>query len=91
MLMRTIAVELAPHNINVNNIAPGAINTPMDAATKANVALNDELLAEIPLHRWGRPEEVAGVVTWLCSDAASYITGTTLVIDGGMMRQAGSL
>ncbi|MHB8461110.1 MAG: SDR family NAD(P)-dependent oxidoreductase [Vulcanimicrobiaceae bacterium] len=91
MLMRTIAVELAPHNITVNNVAPGAINTPMDAATKANATLDDELLAEIPLHRWGRPEEVAGVVTWLCSEAASYITGTTMVIDGGMMRQAGSL
>ena len=91
MLMRTIAVELAVHNITVNNVAPGAIDTPMDATTKANVKLNDEILSEIPLHRWGEPTEVAGLVAWLCSDAAAYVTGTTMVIDGGMMRQAGSL
>lgn len=91
MLMRTIAVELAPHGITVNNVAPGAIATPMDAATEANPKLDDELLGEIPLHRWGAPEEVAGLVAWLCSEAASYVTGATMVIDGGMMRQAGSL
>lgn len=91
MLMRTIAVELAPHKITVNNVAPGAIDTPMDAATLADSKLNEELLSEIPLHRWGRPEEIAGLVIWLCSEAASYVTGTTMVIDGGMMRQAGSL
>jgi len=91
MLARTIALELAPHGITVNNVAPGAIDTPMDAATIANKKLDNELLDEIPLHRWGRPEEVAGLVLWLCSDAAAYITGTTVVIDGGMMRQAGSL
>jgi glucose 1-dehydrogenase len=91
MLMRTIAVELAPHKITVNNVAPGAIDTPMDAATKANVKLDEALLSEIPLRRWGRPEEIAGLVVWLCSEAASYVTGTTMVIDGGMMRQAGSL
>jgi len=91
MLMRTIAVELAPHNITVNNVAPGAIDTPMDAVTKTNVKLDEELLREIPLHRWGKPEEIAGLVVWLCSEAAAYVTGTTMVIDGGMMRQAGSL
>ncbi|MHB8145742.1 MAG: SDR family NAD(P)-dependent oxidoreductase [Vulcanimicrobiaceae bacterium] len=91
MLMRTIAVELAPYNITVNNVAPGAVDTPMDAATKASSKLDDELLSEIPLHRWGEPDEIAGLVTWLCSEAASYITGTTVFIDGGMMRQAGSL
>ena len=91
MLARTIAVELAEHRITVNNVAPGAIDTPMDAATIANKTLDSELLAEIPLQRWGKPEEVAGLVLWLCSDAADYMTGTTVVIDGGMMRQAGSL
>ena len=91
MLMRTIAVELAPHSITVNNVAPGAIDTPMDAATKTNAKLDAELLNEIPLHRLGKPEEIAGLVVWLCSDAAAYVTGTTMVIDGGMMRQAGSL
>lgn len=91
MLMRTMAVELAAYNITVNNVAPGAIDTPMDVATKANRKLDETLLGEIPLHRWGKPEEVAGLVVWLCGDAAAYVTGTTMVIDGGMMRQAGSL
>jgi len=91
MLMRTIAVELARYKITVNNVAPGAVDTPMDAKTKATPKLDDELLNEIPLHRWGKPEEVAGLVTWLCSEAGAYVTGATFVIDGGMMRQAGSL
>jgi glucose 1-dehydrogenase len=91
MLMRTVAVELAQYNITMNNVAPGAIDTPMDAATKANPGLDEALLSEIPLHRWGTPAEVAGLVVWLCSDAASYVTGSTLFIDGGMMRKAGSL
>lgn len=91
MLMRTIAVELAPHGITVNNVAPGAIDTPMDEPTKANHAKDEQLMAEIPLGRWGKPSEIAALCRFLCSDDASYITGTTLVIDGGMMRQAGSL
>ena len=91
MLMRTIAVELGAHGITVNNVAPGAIDTPMDAATEADPALDKELLDEIPLHRMGEPDEVAQAVVWLCSDRARYVTGTTIVVDGGMMRQAGSL
>lgn len=91
MLMRTIAVELAPHKITVNNIAPGAIFTPIDADVEADPKLNDQILSEIPLHRWGQPEEVAELAVFLASDASSYITGSTYVIDGGMMRQAGSL
>jgi glucose 1-dehydrogenase len=91
MLMRTIAVELAPHGITVNNVGPGAVDTPMDAKTKANPRLDDELLNEIPLHRWGKPEEIAGLVAWLCSNAAAYVTGATFFIDGGMMRKSGSL
>jgi glucose 1-dehydrogenase len=91
MLMRTICVELAPHKITVNDIAPGAIFTPIDADIQANPRLEEELLSEIPLHRWGKPEEVASLAVYLASDAAAYITGSTYVIDGGMMRQAGSL
>ena len=91
MLMRTIAVELAPYKITVNNVGPGAVDTPMDASTKRNPTLDAELLSEIPLRRWGEPDEIAGLVAFLCTDAASYITGTTVFIDGGMMRQAGSL
>jgi len=91
MLMRTIAVELAPHKITVNNIAPGAIFTPIDVDVETNAAIEKQLLAEIPLGRWGKPEEVAGLAIYLASDEAAYSTGSTFFIDGGMLRQAGSL
>ncbi|HLJ67667.1 MAG TPA: SDR family oxidoreductase [Chloroflexota bacterium] len=91
MLMRTIAVELAPHKITVNNIAPGAIFTPIDAEIEANPKLEAELMSEIPLRRWGKPEEVAALAVFLASDEASYITGATYFIDGGMSKQSGSL
>lgn len=91
MLMRTIAVELAPHQITVNNIGPGAIDTPMDADLKANADAMKTLLAEIPLGRMGQPDEVAELAVYLASDAAAYVTGSTFFIDGGMLRQSGSL
>jgi glucose 1-dehydrogenase len=91
MLMRTIAVELAPHSITVNNIAPGAVDTPMDAPLKEDTNQMQQLLAEIPLRRMGKPEEVAALAVYLASDAASYVTGSTFVIDGGMMRHSGTL
>ncbi|HVA89997.1 MAG TPA: SDR family oxidoreductase [Chloroflexota bacterium] len=91
MLMRTIAVELAPHKITVNNIGPGAIDTPMDAPLKAHPDQMKTLLSEIPLGRMGQPEEVAELAIYLASDAAAYVTGSTYFIDGGMLRQSGSL
>jgi glucose 1-dehydrogenase len=91
MLMRTIAVELAPHKITVNNIAPGAIYTPIDADVEKNLTIEKQLMAEIPLGRWGKPEEVAELAIYIASDAAAYSTGSTFFIDGGMLRQAGSL
>jgi glucose 1-dehydrogenase len=91
MLMRTIAVELAPYKITVNNIGPGAIDTPMDAPLKAQPELMKILLGEIPLGRMGKPEEVAGLAVYLASDEAAYVTGATYFIDGGMLRQSGSL
>jgi len=91
MLMRTIAVELAPHQITVNNIGPGAIYTPIDKDVESDAKLNDRILAEIPMGRWGKPEEVAQLAVYLASNDAAYITGSTHFIDGGMLRNAGSL
>lgn len=90
MLMRTIAVELAKHNITVNNIGPGAVYTPINAETAAHPEIEKLLMAEIPLNRWGKPEEIAGLAAYLASDEAGYVTGSTYFIDGGMLRQAGS-
>jgi glucose 1-dehydrogenase len=91
MLMRTLAVELAPHNITVNNIAPGAIETPMDAPLEQHPDEMKELLSEIPLGRMGKPEEVANLALFLASDDSSYVTGSTLFVDGGMIRHSGTL
>jgi glucose 1-dehydrogenase len=91
MLMRTIAVELAPYKITVNNIAPGAIDTPLDKPTKDDPQKYQKLLAEIPLRRMGQPEEVAELALYLASPAAAYVTGSTYFIDGGMIRHSGSL
>ncbi len=91
MLMRTIAVELAPHKITVNNIGPGAIDTDLDAPTINDPSKFSTLLGEIPLGRVGQPNEVARLAVYLASDAAAYVTGSTYFIDGGMLRQSGSL
>jgi len=91
MLTRTMAVELAPHGITVNNIAPGAIETPMDAPLEQNPSQMEELLSEIPLGRMGKPEEVAGLALYLASDASAYVTGSTVFVDGGMIRHSGTL
>jgi len=91
MLTRTIAVELAPHQITVNNIGPGAIFTPIDADVEANLELEKALMAEIPLGRWGKPQDIAAMAAFLASDEGAYCTGSTFFVDGGMLRQAGSL
>lgn len=90
MLARTIAVELAKYNITVNNIGPGAIYTPIDADIEAKPELEKALMGEIPLNRWGQPADVAGLAVYLASDEASYVTGSTYFVDGGMLRQSGS-
>jgi glucose 1-dehydrogenase len=90
MLMRTIAVELASHRITVNNIGPGAVFTPIDADIEANPKMETALMREIPLNRWGQPDEIAGLAVYLASDEAGYVTGSTFFIDGGMLRHSGS-
>jgi glucose 1-dehydrogenase len=89
MLARTIAVELAKADITVNNIGPGAVFTPIDADVEAKPLMEKALMGEIPLNRWGKPEEIAGLAVYLASDEAGYITGSTYFIDGGMLRQSG--
>ena len=91
MLTRTISLELAPYNITVNNIAPGAIHTPIDADVEADPEKMAALLKEIPLSRMGQPEEVAKLALYLASDAAAYVTGSTYVIDGGLSIDTGAL
>jgi len=86
MLMRDLSVELGPLGITVNNIAPGAIATPINAKMMADPKELQPLINNIPLGRLGKPEEVAGLAAFLASDDAAYITGSTYVIDGGLMR-----
>jgi glucose 1-dehydrogenase len=86
MLMRNLAVELGPHQITVNNVAPGAIVTPINTKLLNNKPQLDALLNNIPLGRMGKPEEVAGLVAFLASEEAAYVTGSTYVLDGGLMR-----
>jgi glucose 1-dehydrogenase len=87
MLMRNLAMELAPHRINVNNIAPGAIATPINQSVLDDPEAKEEALSEIPWGRFGRPEEVAAVAAFLASAEADYVTGSTYYVDGGLTQQ----
>jgi glucose 1-dehydrogenase len=91
MLTRTAGVELAPHGITVVGVAPGAVHTPIDAATLADPTEKAKLEAAIPLGRVAEPEEIARLVAFLASDEASYSTATTFVADGGMMQASTGL
>ncbi len=86
MLMRDLAMELGPLGITVNNVAPGAIITPINQKLLNDPSKLDPLLNNIPLGRMGTSEEVASLTAFLASDEADYITGSTYVIDGGLMR-----
>jgi glucose 1-dehydrogenase len=86
MVMRDLAVELGPYNITINNIAPGAIATPINTKMMADKPELDALRANIPLGRMGTPEEVAGLALFLASDDGAYCTGSTYILDGGLIR-----
>lgn len=87
MLMRNLAIELAPHKINVNNIAPGAIATPINERTLTDPEAKRNAISEIPWGRFGRPDEVASVAVFLAGDESDYVTGSTYYIDGGLIQQ----
>ena len=83
-MMRNLAIELAPLGITVNNIAPGAIETPINTKLLNEPEKLKNLLERIPLARLGRSNDVAGVAAFLASADADYITGATIVVDGGL-------
>jgi 2-dehydro-3-deoxy-D-gluconate 5-dehydrogenase len=82
-LTKSLAVAWAEHGIRVNAIAPGWIETPMTAAARADAARNRAILDRTPLGRWGTPDDIVGPALFLASDAARFITGVVLVVDGG--------
>ena len=82
-LMKTLAVELGPSGIRSNAIAPGLVDTRFAAALTSNDEISKRWIDRAPLRRWGNPSEVAGAALYLASDAASYVTGATLIVDGG--------
>ena len=82
---RALAAELAPDGVRVNALAPGIIATAMTEPTRADPKRLEAFLAHVPMKRVGEPEELAGPVVFLCSDAASYITGAILPVDGGYL------
>ena len=91
MLTRTAGVELAPHNILVVGVGPGAVATPINLSTMKDPALMKKLDDAIPMGRMARPDEIASVVAFLASDAASYMTATTVFADGGIMHSSPGL
>ena len=85
MLTRNLSIELAPLGITINNIAPGAIETPINTKLLNDPTKLKELLDNIPLRRLGKPEDVAGVAAFLASPDSDYATGTTFFVDGGLL------
>ena len=82
-LTRALALELAQDGITVNGISPGPIGTDMNLAVMNNPEANAQFLANLPVNRWGKVEEIGALACYLCSDAAGFITGTDILIDGG--------
>ena len=87
-LTRTAAIEYAPASIRVNAVCPGAIDTPMmDETFERFPGFREALLGFVPMGRMGRPDEVAAAIAWLCSDAASFVTGECLAVEGGLLAR----
>ncbi|HTU46734.1 MAG TPA: SDR family NAD(P)-dependent oxidoreductase [Bryobacteraceae bacterium] len=86
-LIRALALELAPEGITVNGISPGPFGTEMNLPVMNNPEANAQFLASIPAGRWGKVEEIGALACYLCSDAAGFITGTDIVIDGGWVAR----
>lgn len=84
-MSETLAIERAPLGVNVNVIAPGAIDTPMVQAAQIPKEAMDAMLGRVPLKRIGKPEEVSAMVVFLASEEASYVTGATFYVDGGWL------
>ena len=81
---RSLAMELGPSGIRVNSVAPGVVDTAMWAKNKAIPGVVESIEAQTPLRRWATPEDIADVIVFLASDAARFITGETIAVDGGM-------
>jgi NAD(P)-dependent dehydrogenase (short-subunit alcohol dehydrogenase family) len=84
-MSKAMALELAPLGIRINNIAPGAIDTPGASTMNMDEKAREAMLAPIPMHRQGKAEEIANAVLFLASDESSYMTGSTIVVDGGWL------
>ena len=85
-MTRSLAIEYGPSGVRVNAVAPGVIDTALWARNKAIPGVIEQVNAQIPLRRWGTPEDVADVIAFLASDAARYVTGQTIGVDGGQGR-----
>jgi len=91
MLTRTAGAELAPHNVLVVGVGPGAVATPINLSTMNDPVKMEKLDTAIPIGRMAQPEEIGSVVAFLASDAASYMTATTIFVDGGLMHSSPGL
>ena len=89
MLMKSLAQEVAPRRIRVNSIAPGAIRTPINTSAWDTPQAYADLMTLVPYKRIGEPDDIAQAAVWLASDAADYVTGATLFVDGGMTLYPG--